>query len=46
MVLSNRLAKITDITEKAYLNCFGVKLWDPDKPYVPHVCSKTSRKFE
>ena len=40
VILSGRLAKITDFVKKAYRGYFGVKLGDQDKPFAPHVSCK------
>ena len=40
VILSGRLAKITDFVKKAYRGYFGVKLGDQDKAFAPHVSCK------
>ena len=41
IILPKWQAKFTDFVKKAYRNYFGVKLEDQDKPFTPHIFSKT-----
>ena len=40
VVLPDRQAKITEFVKKAYHAYFGIKLWDQDKLFAPHICCK------
>ena len=46
MVLPYHQEKNTDLVKKAYCDYFGIKLGYQDKPFTPHICSKTCGELE